>query len=214
MKKILSFFLIALAAITVGAMLTVKNNRDIHEAQRFRSLFHEAETAAEMKDARNLRKSSDDWEHAANSTKDTIVAAKSLYNKGWVNIELLKESGEVSAYLAARNSLREALRKNPGFFDAKLNLVYLENLAKEKGIKPEEVPVSSNVQPQDSAQAGPPPQNGIRTDGNRDNQEGEKRDLRDKIKGGAAPGLGGEPPADLYEKPGREDFQELPSLEY
>lgn len=213
-KMVLFPLLAAMAALISGLFFFTQNNQDITEAKKFRDLYLGTVILAEAKNDEDLRVMGDSWQNFADTSSGAPITAKALYNKAWAAIEIFRNTNEVAEYLAARSSLREALRKDPNFFDAKYNLIYLENLAKAKGIQTEEIPVSANdlTPKQPSDEVG---QDQSRASSNGNNaKENTQIDWKSKITGGTAPSLSREPPRDIYAIPGMEDFQQLPSSEY
>jgi len=179
---------IGVAGIVFGSMLTMRDTRNASEAKKFQELLIKTQTGSDNKEYDALSKITDSWETFASKSRNPIVNAKAFYNMGWTNLNLFAENSDINAYRASRGDIREALRYDPVFYDAKFNLVYLENLAQEKGIELEEVPIASGDT--GGTEASPLTSNLP----NKIPSGEEKGNLRDKITvGGSAHGLGGEP---------------------
>jgi hypothetical protein len=141
-----------------------------------------------------LAQTAQEWIEISNSTKNYSLKWKSLYNSGRANLTLFEKDNREGAYRASRGNFRQALRENPDDFESKYNLSYLENLAQKRGINPDEIPSASGdsstgdaLGVDASAGAG----------GSEEEQVSSNNDLRDKILGGSAPGLGGSAPLDI-----------------
>lgn len=179
---------IGVAGIVWGSMITMNDTRNSSEAKKFQELLIRTQTGSDNKEYAALSEITDSWETFANQSQNPIVNAKAFYNMGWANLNLFAEHSDINAYRASRGDIREALRYDPVFYDAKFNLVYLENLAQEKGIELEEVPIASGDI--EGAEASPLTNNLP----NKTPSDDEKGSLKDKITaGGSAHGLGGEP---------------------
>jgi len=209
------FLLIAtgLAGIATGAVISVKNNKDMVEIESFTSLVNATQEAYKEKDYGELSTKSYYWEYIARNSKNTEITSKASYNKGWTNLRrFIKEEEDINAYRAARGDFRESLRKNPDFSDAKHNLAYAENLAKKRGIEPEEIPISKDAESPSSRGTGPA--KGLGSGTEEEKTDDPKAELKYKLRGGGEHGIGGKPPGDIHDEPTKEDILENPDGEY
>ena len=124
---------------------------------------------------------------------------------------IILDEGDI-AYRAARGDFRESLRKNPDFSDAKHNLAYAENLAKKRGIEPEEIPISKDAESPSSRGTGPA--KGLGSGTEEEKADDPKSELKYKLRGGGEHGIGGKPPGVIHDEPTKEDILEHPDGEY
>ena len=171
---------IGIACASLGSLALRDNMEARGQAKKFESLVSLSKDAVNEKRYQDLPNIISLWHE--------IGHPKSLYNQGWINLHLLEHTGDINPYLSARANFRESLRQDPSFFDAKYNLVYLDNLAKLNKINPDEVPLSPNAQPNglpngSDSRLNPEDSNKISQD-----------NLQNKITGVVdTPTLGGEP---------------------
>lgn len=179
--------------MTVGMREVLYDNQRAAEKQQFEKLvfrFRETFEAGSKEDPLSI---ADEFgELARRSEERPAVASRAFYNQGWIHLRAFVVGGEKEQYLMARAALRDALRKDPQFFDAKYNLVYLELLANFRGIADLAVPFQpKNNLAQDDKGLGTP--SDAKNEPN--SQEGDPEAfLKNKIKRGENDQvLGGEP---------------------
>ena len=183
--------------ISAGLAIVLLNTAKEQEIRNIRALTEKTFLMKANNEYEHLEEVSAEWE-----SFERNHGYASHYNKGWANLTAFIKTGEVSAYLAAKNSFKESLRGDPASFDAKYNLSLTEFIAAQRGIEPFEIP--DGLEPDDSQ--GPAPGANKKPSGSSDEQEqqGEKKDLKDKLSGGDAPMYTADPPEmDLV--PGEEE---------
>jgi len=203
---------VGLAGIAAGVVMNFENNKDMAQIESFTSLVNTTQEAYEEEDYRELSTTSYYWEYIARNSKNTTIISKASYNKGWTNLQIFINEEDINAYRAARGNFRESLRENPDFSDAKYNLVYTENLAQKRGIKPEEVPISKDTEP--PSMQGTGPAKGFGSGVDEEKTDDSKTELKYKLRGGGAHGIGGEPPGDIHDEPTDEDILKNPAGDY
>jgi len=182
-KKTVAFVsllvVLGITCVTLGAIMLASNIKDKAQAKKFHYLIVASKDAVDEARYQDLPQILSSWQEIKNF--------KSSYNQGWINLKMFEGTGDINAYRAARANLRESLRQEPEFFDAKHNLAYLDNLALKRGVDPNEIPLFADTQPDAPPKGSDTSFNPIK--GGKISQD----DLRNKITKPLAPGLGGEP---------------------
>lgn len=212
-KEMLTFLAPLAVGITliIFGLISVSNESSkAREADEFQNTLSTVQRKIAAVEYEGLSKYTNRWLETAKDTKNHDLRWKSLYNIGRTNLELLEKTSDENSYRVSRRNFREALRENPNAFEIKYNLTYLENLAQKKGIEVEEIPTASNEAPINDSGLSIP--SGIIDD--EDTDKNKKIDLKDKIKTGRAPALGGEPPLDITIEINPEDIPQSPKRDY
>ncbi|OGZ58721.1 MAG: hypothetical protein A3B96_03305 [Candidatus Spechtbacteria bacterium RIFCSPHIGHO2_02_FULL_43_15b] len=189
-----------------GLALLLSGIYEERKIKNFEGLMDKTAQIPIQGDYSDLPRITDAWQEIANDAGQKQNKKYALYNNGWINLMAFQKDGEHTAYLSARNSLRESLRKDPSYFDAKHNLSVLEELARVKGIQPLKLPPPIG---------GIPPQTQQEGGENEANQRDDRNtDLKNKLtQSGSIPSLGGNPP-DPDTPPGPEENTTSTALGY